>query len=129
MKIITTIEQEFANSANGLELISQKILKTEIICKDKSSPIKLFEFTSTDVRYGIISLRKSHELASLYSPGEQILLSINGIEGKGKWHKTQCRISAITSLLDKANVEPNKKYLYDYDINSKVLKFEEYEED
>lgn len=90
---------------------------------------KLFEFTSTDIRYEIISIRKSHELANLYSPNNEIKLVINGVEECGKWHKTQCRISALTKLMDKAKVEPNKKYTYHYDVNTKILNFKEYKEE
>lgn len=127
IKIITTFEQIFETTEKGLKLVSQKIINSEVIQEDNTIQPKLFEFTSTDIRYGIISIRKAHELANLYSPNNEIKLTINGIEGCGKWHKTQCRISALTKLMDKAKVESNKKYTYHYDVNRQILNFKEYE--
>jgi len=129
IKIITTLEQIFETTEKGLKLVSQKIINSEVIQKDNIIQTKLFEFTATDIRYGIISIRKSHELANLYSPNNEIKLIINNIEGHGKWHKTQCRISALTKLMDKAKVEPNKKYTYHYDVNTQILNFKEYKEE
>ena len=129
MKVITTIEQIFKTTENGLQLVSQKIINSEVVQEDNTVQLKLFEFTSTDVRYGIISLRKAHELANLYSPNVEIKVTINGVEGYGRWHKTQCRISALTKLMNKAKVKPNRKYIYSYDINTKTLNFKEFEEE
>ena len=123
MKVITVLEQEFEKDGENLKLISQKILKTEVL-NDRKIEEKTLILTETDARYGIIGLGKKHELASLYSPETEIIISINGILGKGRWHKTQVRISALTQLFRHANVKPETEYRYNYDIKERILYLE-----
>lgn len=122
--VTTVIEQVFEETDGHLELKSDKILKTDVNILGESKAPKTIQFTDTDVRYGIISIGKSHELSRLYNPGESIKISLNGVMGEGKWHNSQCRISSLTKLMRAAKVTQPGKFFYSYDGLQKTIIFE-----
>lgn len=124
MKIITTIEQIVEETPDGLKLISQRVVNSEIIYNEVDKYSEVIQFTDTDVRYGIISLKKNHPLAAFYSAEDPIRVSIDGIEFEGKWHKVQKRIGGLTKLFNQANVVANADYTYEYDYVTNTVVFE-----
>jgi hypothetical protein len=127
IKILTTTEQVITIGPTGEStVISSKIVNTKIINNDNQvlNPVK-FQFTNSEVKYGIIVLKKSNPLRSLYSPNDPVNVSVNGLTGHGKWHAKQARIDGLSTLFSQFRDLQARVFNLSFDALTNTLVFNE----
>lgn len=128
IKILSTVEQvikiDWQNREVSVE--SNKIVNSKIVDEKNIAIHSIrYQFTITEVDYGIISLGKKHPLSYIYEAGKTIKVIINGIDIEGKFHSSQVRIDGLRRLFKQFKDLEARVFNLEYDAKENSLKFSE----
>jgi len=128
-KVLTTIEQTITiDPMSGQStVISNKIIDTTIVDNKNKvlNPVR-YQFSSSNVKYGYLNLEKNNPYRNLYSPGNKVNVSINGVTMQAKWHSSQNgRVDGISKLTSQISDLEARLFKLSYDPASNTLVFDE----